>query len=107
MVPSEDDKGKSEPKPEKSIVEKTKLRRESIAEIKREEKNINNKLFDYYFVYSNPSNICNRLINVTGETKNQSDRYYQQTTKNDKLKTEENEKIIDVVEKILGSDRQK
>ena len=91
----------------KSIVERTKLRRESIAEIKREEKNINNKLFDYYFVYSNPSNICNRLINVTGETKNQSDRYYQQTTKNDKLKSEENEKIIDVAEKILGSDRQK
>ena len=107
LVPSEGDKGKSEPKPEKSIVERTKLRRESIAEIKREEKNINNKLFDYYFVYSNPSNICNRLINVTGETKNQSDRYYQQTTKNDKLKSEENEKIIDVAEKILGSDRQK
>ena len=107
MVPSEGDKGKSEPKPEKRIVERTKLRRESIAEIKREEKNINNKLFDYYFVYSNPSNICNRLINVTGETKNQSDRYYQQTTKNDKLKSEENEKIIDVAEKILGSDRQK
>ena len=107
MVPSEGDKGKSEPKPEKRIVERTKLRRESIAEIKREEKNINNKLFDYYFAYSNPSNICNRLINVTGETKNQSDRYYQQTTKNDKLKSEENEKIIDVAEKILGSDRQK
>ena len=69
MVASEVHKGKSEPKSEESNAERTKLRRERIAEIKREEKNINNKLFDYYFGYLNPSNICNRLINVTGETK--------------------------------------
>ena len=60
---------KSEPKTEESIAERTKLRRERIAEIERKEKSINNKLFDYYFGYSNPSNIRNRLINVTGETK--------------------------------------
>ena len=64
-----DDKGKSEPKTDESIAERTKLRRERIAEIERKEKSINNKLFDYYFGYSNPSNIRNRLINVTGETK--------------------------------------
>ena len=69
MVASEVHKRKSEPKSEESNAERTKLRRERIAEIKREEKNINNKLFDYYFGYLNPSNICNRLINVTGETK--------------------------------------
>ena len=69
MVASEVHKGKSERKSEESNAERTKLRRERIAEIKREEKNINNKLFDYYFGYLNPSNICNRLINVTGETK--------------------------------------
>ena len=69
LVASEVHKGKSEPKSEESNAERTKLRRERIAEIKREEKNINNKLFDYYFGYLNPSNICNRLINVTGETK--------------------------------------
>ena len=69
MVASEVHKGKSEPKSEESNAERTKLRRERIAEIKREEKNINNKLFDYYFGHLNPSNICNRLINVTGETK--------------------------------------
>ena len=59
-----DDKGKSEPKTDESIAERTKLRRERIAEIERKEKSINNKLFDYYFGYSNPSNIRNRLINV-------------------------------------------
>ena len=64
-----DDKGKSEPKTDESIAERTKLRRERIAEIERKEKSINNKLFDYYFGYSNPSNMRNRLINVTGETK--------------------------------------
>ena len=71
---------KLEPKTEESISEKTKLRRERIAAIKRKEKNINNKLFDYYFGYSNPSNMRNRLINVTGETKTKLDRYYQQAT---------------------------
>ena len=40
---------KSEPKIEESIAEGTKLRRERIAEIKREEKNINNLMFQYYF----------------------------------------------------------
>ena len=49
MVASEVDKRKSEPKTEESIAERTKLRRERIAEIKREEKNINNLGFQYYF----------------------------------------------------------
>ena len=39
LVASEVDKRKSEPKFEESIAERTKLRRERIAEIKREEKN--------------------------------------------------------------------
>ena len=60
----------------------------------------------------------NRLINVTGETKkNWIDTINKQLTKlknrvknvpkNNKLKSEENKKIIDVVEKILEFDRQK
>ena len=69
LVASEVDKQKWEPKTKENIAEKTKLRRERIAEIARKEKSINNKLFDYYFGYSNPSNMRNRLINVTGETK--------------------------------------
>ena len=39
LFASEVDKGKTEPKTEESIAEKTKLRREKIAEIKTEEKN--------------------------------------------------------------------
>ena len=80
LVASEVDKEKSEPKTEKRIAERTKLRIERIAKIERKEKNINNKLFDHYFGYSNLSNMCNRLIYVTGETKKKSGRYYQQTT---------------------------
>ena len=60
----------------------------------------------------------NRLIDVTGETKeNRVDTINKQLTKfknsvknvpkNDKLKSEENEKITDVVEKILKFGRQK
>ena len=75
-------------------------------------------MFDYQFGYSNPRNMRNRLINVTGETKkNWIDTINKQLTKlknrvknvpkNNKLKSEENKKIIDVVEKILEFDRQK
>ena len=117
-VASEVDKEKSEPKAEKRIAERTKLRIEKIAKIERKEKNINNKLFDHYFGYSNLSNMRNRLIYVTGETKkNRVDTINKQLTKfknsvknvpkNDKLKSEENEKITDVVEKILKFGRQK
>ena len=101
-VASEVDKEKSEPKTEKRIAERTKLRIERIAKIERKEKNINNKLFDHYFGYSNLSNMRNRLIYVTGETKNRVDTINKQLTKlknsvknvpkNDKLNSEENEK---------------
>ena len=40
---------KSEPKTEESIAEKVKLKNEKIAEIKKEEKNVNYLLFKYYF----------------------------------------------------------
>ena len=47
------DKGK--PKPEESIAQRVQLRRERMAEIEREEKNINNKLFKEYFTdYRSP-----------------------------------------------------
>ena len=39
------DKGKSEPKPEESIAERTILRKGMVAEIEKEGKNIDNKLF--------------------------------------------------------------
>ena len=43
------DKGKSEPKPEEGNAKRVHLRREKIAEIEKEEKNINNELFKQYF----------------------------------------------------------
>ena len=62
MVASEVDKGKLEPKTEESIAERTKLRKKKIAEIKREEKKINNSVFQYYFSkYQNPSDMYKNL----------------------------------------------
>ena len=79
---SEVDKKNRNKKTEESIAERAKLRRERIAEIERKEKNINNKLFNYYFGYSNPSIMFNGLINVTGETKkNRIDTINKQLTK--------------------------
>ena len=55
LVTSKVDKGKSEPKPEENIAKRVVLRRGKVAKIKREEKNINNKLFkDYFTIYQIP-----------------------------------------------------
>ena len=68
MVASEVDKRKSEPKTEESIAERTKLRRERIAEIKREEKNINNLMFQYYFSkYQNLNDMYKKLREPKGK----------------------------------------
>ena len=70
-------KGKSEVDKEKSelkgrIAERTKLRREKIVEIKREEKNIRSSAFQYYFdKYQNPSNMYKKLRETEG-TKNEA-----------------------------------
>ena len=47
---------------EECIAGRTKLRRERIAEIKREEENINNLAFQYYFSkYQNPNDMYKKL----------------------------------------------
>ena len=62
------DKGKSEPKTEKSIAERVKLKNNRICEIKKEEKNINNKLFNCYFSkYQNPSDMYKKLLETKGK----------------------------------------
>ena len=80
--------------------------------LKKEKKNINNKLFNYYFRYSSPSNMMNKLGNAEDE-QNKEQVYFinKQLTKIKKIvknvpqdrrfKTEENENIIDVIERIL------
>ena len=52
---------------ERSIAERTKLSRQSLDEVKKKEKNINNELFSHYFNYSSPSNMGSRLGDAKGE----------------------------------------
>ena len=52
---------------ERSIAERTKLRRERLDEIKRKEQNINNELFKEYFTdYKSPSNMYKKLSETEG-----------------------------------------
>ena len=97
---------------EKSIAERAKLRRQRLDEVKKREENINNKLFNYYFKYSSPGNMISRLSDAKGEL-NKEQVYFinkqlikiknivKNVPKDNKLKTKENEKISDVVERIL------
>ena len=60
------DKGKS--KPEWSIAERKILRKEMVAEIEKEEKNIDNKLFKKYFTdYQSPSDMYKKLRKTKGK----------------------------------------
>ena len=97
---------------ERSIAERTKLRRRS-NEIKRKEQNINNEFFKAYFTdYQSPSNMYKKLRetkSAVNEVRADSikkvvsklKRIIEYATKDDALKTEEKEKIIDIVERIL------
>ena len=57
-------------KPEQSVGERTKLRRQRFDEIVKKEKKVNVELFRYYFKYSNPSNMYKEL-NKTEKEKNE------------------------------------
>ena len=75
------DKGKSKPKTEESNAKMVKSKNEKIAEIKKEEKNINNELFKHYFInYQKPSDMYKKLR---------------------KIKDKINEDQVDLVKKIL------
>ena len=52
---------------ERSTVERSKLRRQRLYEVKEREKHINNDLFSSYSNYSNPNNMRSRLGNAKGE----------------------------------------
>ena len=61
------DKEKSEPKPKESIAKRVQLRRTKIAEIKEEEKKINNKFFKEYSTnYQSPSDMYKTLREAEG-----------------------------------------
>ena len=89
------------------------LRREKIAEIKEEEKNINNELFQKYFTnYPSPSDMYKKLRETEGKKNedqvyaikkvlNKMKKLIENVPEDRKLKIEENQKIIDIVERIL------
>ena len=97
----------------RGIAERTKWRRGRSDEIEKKEQNINNKLFKAYFPdYQSPSNMCKKLSETKGaknevrvdsikKVLSKSQRIIDYAPKDDVLKTEENEKIIDIVERIL------
>ena len=58
---------KSEPKPEESITERVKLKNKKIAEIKKEQKNINELLKRYFTNYQNPSDMYKTLRDTKGK----------------------------------------
>ena len=68
-------KKKSEPKTEKSIAERVKLKNEKIAEVKKEEKNIDYKLFKNYFTnYQSLSDMYKKLCDTGGKKKKNEDQ---------------------------------
>ena len=89
------------------------LRREKIAEIKEEEKKINNELFQKYFTnYPSPSDMYKKLRETEGKKNedqvyaikkvlNKMKKLIENVPEDRKLKIEENQKIIDIVERIL------
>ena len=96
-----------------SIAEKITWRSERLDEIKRKEQNINDELFNAYFTdYQNPSGMYKKL----SETKRTVNEVREDSIKkvlgklkriieyapiDDAFKIEENEQMIDVIEKIL------
>ena len=67
QLASKVDKGKSGPKPGESIAERVKWKKGTIAEIKKEENNINNELFKRYFTdYQIPSDMHKRFCEIEG-----------------------------------------
>ena len=104
------DKGNSGPKLEESIAKRVKIRRPRLNTIEEKEKK--SKLFSYYFNYSSPNNMLSRLSNIRSEiNKNQVYSINKALTKIKTivknvpkaglLNVKENEKIIDIVERIL------
>ena len=103
---------------ERRFAERAKLRREKIAEIEGEEKNINNKLFKEYFTnYQSPSDMYKKIRETAG-ARNENrvhlikmvldkvKKVIENVPENKTFKIEENEKIINIVERILYFNQQ-
>ena len=102
---------------ERSIADRTKLRRGRLDEIKRKEQNINNELFKKYFTdYQSQSNMYKKLsktegtvnkvwIDSTKKVLSILQRIIDYIPKDNAFEIEENEKIIDITERILESNQ--
>ena len=101
-----------------SIAERVKLRRQKLNIAAKKKENINNVLFNYYFDYSNPEIMFKRLRDASDEKiKNLVESINKKLTKMKNIvknvpkdevsRVEENEKIIDIVEKILELNSEK
>ena len=98
---------------ERSIAERTKLRRERLDEIKRKEQNINNELFKEYFIdYKSPSNMYKKLsetesavnevrVDSIKKILSKLQRIIEYVPKDNAFKIQKNGKIIDILERIL------
>ena len=101
------DKRKSKPKIEESIAVRVKLKNERTAEIKEEEKYINNELFKYYFINYQKSSDMYKKLHKTKSEKNENQVYSIKEVLN-KMKEaikivpndEENKKIINIFQRI-------
>ena len=98
---------------ERSIAEITKLRKGRSDEIERKEQNINNELFKAYFTgHQNPSSMYKKLSETKGalnefwvdsikKVLTKLQRIIDYAPKDDVFKNEEDEKAIDIFERIL------
>ena len=90
---------------ERSIAQRTNLRPERLDEIKRKEQNINNELFKIYFTDNqSPSNMYKTLSETEGAVNkilSKLRRIVYYVLKDNAFKIQENEKIIDIFERIL------
>ena len=105
-------KGKSKPKPKESIAERVKLRRQKLDLIKKKKESINNGLFSHYFDYLNPVIMFERLREAIDEkNKDLVESVNKKLTKMKNIvknvpkdivsRVEDNEKIINIVERNL------
>ena len=104
---------------ERSIAERIKLRKERSNEIQRKEQNVNNVLFKAYFTdYQSLSSMYSKLsetenteinkirVNLINKVLTKLKRTIETIPKDDIFKTEDNEKVIDIVERILEFNKQ-
>ena len=97
---------------ERSIADRVKLRQQKLDIINK------NELFKEYFIYSNPDTMIKRLKNVNDEINknmvesinknlNKMKKIIKNVPENKTFKIEENQKVIDIVERILELNSEK